>query len=136
MLRMRVTTAVLLAVLVACSDASGQEGDREARLRRASQGLCDAQVHAFEANVRRAAEVFDAESHAFLHELAADLEDVDRAAAADLLEAKQRVERALQDPAGSHPQEVVTLITGLQRALADAAEAAGLPTPLCREGAS
>jgi hypothetical protein len=136
MLRMRVTTAVLLAALVACSDASGQEGDREARLRRASQGLCDAQVHAFEANVRRAAEVFDAESHAFLHELAADLEDVDRAAAADLLEAKQRVERALQDSARSDPQEVVTLIAGLQRTLADAAEAAGLPTPLCREGAS
>jgi len=135
MLRMRITTMALVLALaaVACSD---EVGGREARLQRASQGLCDAQVHAFEANVRRAAAVFDAESHAFLHELAADLEDIDRAAAANLLEAKQRVERALVDPIRSDPQEVILLLAGLQRALGEAAEATGLPAPLCRNGAS
>jgi hypothetical protein len=136
MLRMRITATMLALLLAACSDASGEADGLDARLARASQGLCDAQVHAFERNVPRAAVEFNTEVHGFLHELAAVLGEVDRAAAAGLLEAKQRVERALEDPAGADPQDVVVLITELQRALREGAEAAGLPTPLCREGAS
>jgi hypothetical protein len=136
MLRMRITATLVALALAACSDASGEADGLEARLQRASQGLCDAQFLAFESNVPRAAAVFQGETHAFLHELAADLQETNRAAAAALLEAKQRVERALEDPARAEPQEVVVLITELQRALRDGAEAAGLPTPLCREGAS
>jgi hypothetical protein len=136
MLLMRITATLLALLLAACSDASGEADGLDARLARASQGLCDAQVHAFERNVPRAAVVFDTEVHGFLHELAAVLQDTDRPAAGDLLEAKQRVERALEDPAGADPQDVVVMITELQRALRDGAEAAGLPTPLCREGAS
>ncbi|MGH2696672.1 MAG: hypothetical protein ACRDIW_06745 [Actinomycetota bacterium] len=136
MLRMRITATLLALLLAACSDASGEADGLDARLARASQGLCDAQVLAFESNVPRAASVFDRETHGFLHELAADLEEVDRAAAAGLLEAKQRLEAILADPVRADPQEVVVLITELQRALRDGAEAAGLPTPLCEEGAS
>jgi hypothetical protein len=130
---MRITATLLALTLAACSD---QAGGSEAGLQRASQGLCDAQVLAFESNVPRAASVFDREAHGFLHELAADLEEVDRAAAAGLLEAKQRLEAILADPVRADPQDVVVLITELQRALREGAEAAGLPTPLCREGAS
>ena len=133
MLHMRITATLLALTLAACSD---QAGGSEAGLQRASQGLCDAQVLAFESNVPRAASVFDREAHGFLHELAADLEEVDRAAAAGLLEAKQRLEAILADPVRADPQDVVVLITELQRALREGAEAAGLPTPLCREGAS
>lgn len=133
MLRMRIAATLLALTLAACSD---QAGGSEADLHRASQGLCDAQVLAVESNVPRAASVFDREAHAFLHELAADLEEVDRAAAAGLLEAKQRLEAILADPVRADPQDVVVLITELQRALRDGAEAAGLPTPLCGEGAS
>jgi hypothetical protein len=133
MLRMRIAATLLALTLAACSD---QAGGSEADLQRASQGLCDAQVLAFESNVPRAASVFDREAHGFLHELAADLEEVDRAAAAGLLEAKQRLEAILADPVRADPQEVAVLITELQRALRDGAEAAGLPTPLCGEGAS
>ena len=133
MLRMRITATLLALTLYACSD---QAGGSEAGLQRASQGLCDAQVLAFESNVPRAATVFDREAHGFLHDLAADLEEVDRAAAAGLLEAKQRLEAILADPVRADPQEVAVLITELQRALRDGAEAAGLPTPLCEEGAS
>jgi hypothetical protein len=136
MLRMRITATMLALLLAACSDASGEADGLDARLARASQGLCDAQVHVFERNVPRAAVEFNTEVHGFLHELAAVLGEVDRAAAAGLLEAKQRVERALEDPAGADPQDVVMLINELQRALREGAEAAGLPTPLCREGAS
>ena len=133
MLHMRITATLLALTLAACSD---QAGGSEAGLQRASQGLCDAQVLASESNVPRAASVFDREAHGFLHELAADLEEVDRAAAAGLLEAKQRLEAILADPVRADPQDVVVLITELQRALREGAEAAGLPTPLCREGAS
>jgi hypothetical protein len=133
MLRMRIAATLLALTLAACSD---QAGGSEAGLQRASQGLCDAQVLASDSNVPRAATVFDRETHGFLHELAADLQETDRAAAAALLEAKQRVERILEDPARADPQDVVVLITELQRALRDGAEAAGLPTPLCEEGAS
>lgn len=136
MLRMRIVTTLLALALAGCSDASGQDEGLEVRLARASQGLCDAQVHAFERNLPRAAAVFDAEVHGFLHELAADVEETDRPAAGVLLEAKQRVERALEDPARADAQSVVTLMSDLQRALGDAAEAAGLPTPLCEEGES
>ncbi len=135
MLRMRIAATLVVLALGACSAASGEANGLEARLRPASQGLCDAQVLAFESSVPEAAAVFDAEVHGFLHELAAVLQRTDRAAAAALLEAKQRVERILEDPARAEPQEVVVLITDLQRALRDGAEAADLPTPLCREGA-
>jgi hypothetical protein len=133
MLRMRITATLLALTLAACSD---QAGGSEAGLQRASQGLCDAQVLAFESNVPRAAAVFDRETHGFLHELAGDLQEVDRAAAASLLEAKQRLEAILAEAVRADPQDVVVLITGLQRALREGAEAAGLPTPLCQEGAS
>ena len=135
MLRMRMAALLVLA-LAACSNGRDQgDGGRERRLARASQGLCDAQTVAVEVSVFRAREVFDTEVHAFLHELAADLQETDRAAAGELLEAKQRVEGIL-DEQRAEPQEVIVLIAGLQRALGQAAKAAGLPTPLCREGAS
>ena len=136
MLRMRIATLLLSLGLAACSDASGEADGLEARLPGASQGLCDAQVLAAESNVPDAAGVFDAEVHGFLHELAAVVRGTDRAAAAELLEAKQRVERIFEDPVRAEAQAVVILLSELQRALAGAAEAAGLPRPLCRAGAT
>ena len=136
MLRMRIAALLLSLGLAACSGASGEADGLEARLPGASQGLCDAQVMAAESNVPNATAVFDADVHGFLHELAAVVRQTDRAAAAELLEAKQRVERIFEDPARAAPQEVVVLLSELQRALAGEAEAAGLPRPLCREGAA
>lgn len=136
MLRMRMIATALALALVACSDASGQEGGREARLRMASQGLCDARAQASRSDVPRAAAVFNEEVHAFLHELAADLQEIDRAAAAALLEAKQRVEAVIVDPARSNPDEVAALLADLERALDAAARAAGLGGTVCREAGS
>jgi hypothetical protein len=133
---MRIAALFLSLVLAGCSNASGQADGLESRLPRASQGLCDAQVLVARSNVPGAAAVFDAEVHGFLHELAAAVQRTDRAAAGALLEAKQRVERVFQDPVRADPQDAAVLLTELQRALGGAAEAAGLPTPLCREGAT
>jgi DNA-binding MurR/RpiR family transcriptional regulator len=104
------------------------------RLQAASQGLCDAVVFASQGRVRDSARVFDAETHDYLHELARMLQDVDPAAAADLLEAKERVESVLD--IGADPLAAQDLLVRLQRAVRDAALAADLPTPLCRDGAA
>jgi hypothetical protein len=132
------SSALLIAVTlagVACSEGQADPRPaRERRLQAASQGLCDALFLASQGRIRDAGSVFYAETHAYLHELAAELQETDPAAAAGLLEAKQRVERVLEsgaDPMGAHE-----LLTRLQRALGDAALAAGLPAPLCREGAA
>jgi hypothetical protein len=130
-------TALLLTVALAgasCTDAPAPAAPEENRqLQTASQGLCDAQVLTSEGRIREAASVFQADTHDYLHELARRLQDVDPASAAELLEAKQRVERALaesRDPPGTQD-----LLVRLQRALGDAAAEVDLPAPLCREGA-
>jgi hypothetical protein len=131
-------TAILVAgavAVTACSDGPASASlSEEERLQAASQGLCDAQVLASEGRVRDAASVFQAETHDYLHALAGKLQSDDPAAAAGLLEAKQRVEQALAR--GADPPGTQVLLSELQRALGDAAAAAGLPEPLCREGAT
>ncbi|HEX2024850.1 MAG TPA: hypothetical protein VHH92_00485 [Actinomycetota bacterium] len=136
MTRSIVAFVVVMLSLAACDGQGGAQTDGADadRLQTASQGLCDAQVEASRGRLRDARAIFDAETHDYLHALAARLQQTDRAAAAELLEAKQRVEaafRSARDPTGLHE-----LLVALQRELGDAAEAAGLPAPLCREGAS
>ena len=129
--------AILVAVTLAtaCHDRPASASlSEEERLQAASQGLCDAQVLVSEGRVRDAASVFRAETHDYLHELAGRLQSSDPAAAAGLLEAKQPVEQALER--GADPPGTQALLGRLRRALGDAAAAAGLPTPLCREGAA
>jgi hypothetical protein len=130
-------SALLIVASLACAACTEERADPrpagERRLRAASQGLCDALFLASQGRVRDVASVFYAETHGYLHELAAQLQETDPAVAASLLEAKQRVERALE---GEDPVGTQELLTRLQRALGDAAQAAGLPPPLCREGAA
>jgi hypothetical protein len=131
----RLIAPVILAAMVlawACTEQSPPA--RAPRLQAASQGLCDAVVFASEGRVRDAAQVFDAETHDYLHELARMLQEVDPAATADLLEAKEQVESVLD--IGADPLAAQDLLVRLQRAMRDAARAADLPTPLCRDGAA
>jgi hypothetical protein len=136
----RMAVAVLCAAVLATGcggDGTGEasEGNgRPDRLQVASQGLCDAQLAASEGRVREAEDIFYADSHGYLHELARRLQDTDPAAAAELLEAKQRLESALETSAD--PPGTQQLIIELERALRDAARSADLPVPLCARGAS
>jgi hypothetical protein len=136
----RVATAVLLLSMAgaACSGGEGSDAavpsSHPRRLQAASQGLCDSQVAASEGRLQEAADVFDAETHDYLHDLARMLRDIDPRATAELLESKQRVETIFQN--SRDPVEAQDVLVALQRALRDAAEAAGLPAPLCREGAT
>lgn len=132
---------VAIAAFAMAGCAGGDQGaiaggsSRQQRLDRASQGLCDALVAASEGRVEEAAEVFDRETHDFLHELAGALSEEHRAVAASLLRAKQRVEAAFEDPVRGDPP-VADLLGQLQGALGEAADAAGLGPPLCREEAA
>lgn len=126
----RILVLILLGAVLLASCAEPQAAPpEEPRLRGASQGLCDAAALASEGRVGEAGEVFDAETHDYLHELAGMLQEVDPAAAAELLEAKQRVESALAD--GDDAAGTEDLLAKLQLALQDAAEAADLPRTPC-----
>lgn len=129
----RILVLILLdAVLLAsCAEPRASAPPEEPRLRAASQGLCDAEALASEGRVAEAGEVFDAETHDYLHELAGMLQEVDPAAAAELLEAKQRVESALAD--GDDAAGTEDLLGRLQLVLQDAAEAADLPRTPCAQ---
>lgn len=113
----------------ACTEEPAAIPPGEQRLRTASQGLCDAEVLASQGQVREAEQIFDSATHDYLHELARMLQEVDPAAAAELLEAKERVEAALLDPGDAEGTE--ELLVELERALQDAAQAADLPRTRC-----
>jgi hypothetical protein len=123
--------------LVACSPAEparttepiGQAEDL--RLQIAFQGLCDAATLAQAGEVQPAADMFQDRSHEYLHELADRLSMTDRAAAARLLESKERVEAAIADPSTASPPQVSALITALEAELASAAQTLGMSRPVC-----
>lgn len=137
MIRMAIVALATGIALVGCSGGNdrGEGREPQSRLQRASEGLCKAQVRAADGDVQGAADVFQAETHDYLHELAGILQQRDRPAAAALLVIKQRVEEALRFPARADSSQVLELLLNLQRTFIDAAEAAGLPRPLCRTGA-
>ena len=101
----RVKIAVLFLVLTAaCGPSDSDSGrtirvdDREvsvALLQEAARALCTGRDQA-QADVKQAFSTFYDRSHDVLHTIASALEPVDRAAAARLLEQKQRVEEDLQ----------------------------------------
>lgn len=74
-------------------------------------------------------------AHDGLHSLARELQDTDqRAAAGDLLEAKQQVEAAFADD--PVPGDLTRRLDQLLTATADALVASGQPRPTCHEGTS
>ena len=97
----------------------------------AFQGLCDARTLAEAGDVQSASDTFQGRAHAELHSLADRVAATDRDAAADLLEAKQRVEAALGSPATADPTAVAAGLLTLQDQVGNAAESLGLDRPVC-----
>ena len=96
----RLSVAISLVVLASACTGTDQSADSPARRsldpQAAVTGLCEAQSLASGGGLDQARQVFQDQSHAYLHQLAAELQERDRSLAAELLEAKQQVERALQ----------------------------------------
>jgi hypothetical protein len=102
MTRVLLTGLALTVALAACDDdGSSAPASRWAR---AVAGLCASAGDARAGDVDDARDTFFDQSHDDLHELADEVADDDRAAAADLLEAKEAVEA---DFAGSTPADVL-----------------------------
>ena len=95
----RPVVAVLLLLAVACGDDQPADPLVDAHV-----ALCEAADRPDEARA-----LFFDRSHEALHEVARRLDDVDRAQAAALLEAKQRVESGLDSPRPSLPADLTRL---------------------------
>ena len=87
--------------------------------------LCDAVRAARDGDLDEAEDIVLGRAHDRLHELAAEVSDLDRTVAAALLEAKQRVEADLTNPSDELQRHLEDLVA----ATADAVAAAGRPRP-------
>jgi hypothetical protein len=123
-----------VALLGACQNGDrGAEPTPDAPGRPAAgsaaiEGLCRIEDEGL-ADRDRASAIFYDRAHDALHELAAEVEDVDRAAAARLLVAKERVEQALGgDPL---PETFLDELRALRRAVAETLDALGEEAPGC-----
>jgi hypothetical protein len=129
---------MLMVAGAGCADgADRSRSPQEVRLREAAQGLCEAEALARGGELDAARARFYDRSHVFLHEMAALVTERDPQIVAALLEAKQRLESALErtpdvgaDPDGA---EVADLFAEVGSALGAAARAAGLAEPVCRK---
>ncbi len=123
MTRALVLGSVLAVALTGCGDDGSSSP--ASRWTRAVAGLCAAADEARAGDVDDArATVFD-QSHDDLHELADEAAGDDRAAAADLLEAKESVEADLEDPSASLADHLDTLVDATRVAI----RATGAPVP-------
>jgi hypothetical protein len=95
----------------------------------AVEGLCEAETLASGGLLSEARRVFQDQSHAYLHTLAAQLQERDRALAAQLLETKQEVESSLQGAA--NPEVLSVQIGGLRAVVESAVAVVGLTNVGC-----
>jgi hypothetical protein len=130
------TSAILLVVSASCGGGNGAEPTdlpsgslgvvTPADAREAVLGLC-ASVGSLDDDPVGAEEAFTDRSHDELHVIAAALQEVDREAAADLLEAKQRVEAGFAGPDGPSAEEMESLIAATRVGL----DVLSIETPSC-----
>jgi hypothetical protein len=129
----RLGVAISLVVLASACTGTDQKADSPAPRSRGPQaavtGLCEAQSLASGGGLDEARQVFQDESHAYLHQLAAELQERDRSLAAELLEAKQQVERALQ--AGGDAELLSDLISRLRVVVEAALASMGMANVGC-----
>jgi hypothetical protein len=129
----RLIVAVGIVVLAAsCTGNEEKRAPTAAQSREpqvAIEGLCEAETLAAGGLQSEARGVFQNQSHAYLHELAAQLEERDRVLAGQLLEAKQEVEVALQK--GSDPETLALRIGALRAVVESAVAVVGLTNVGC-----
>jgi hypothetical protein len=129
----RVIAAFALICLAAGCTQADKEADSTAQGSSDPQvavtGLCEAQSLASGGGLEESRQVFQDQSHAYLHQLAAELQERDRSLAAELLEAKQQVERAFQ--AEADPELLTDLIVQLREVVEAALASMGMAKVGC-----
>ena len=111
-------TAVAASFAVAALSFEQNESSPTVGASAVHVAICDALNEARAGDAAAASRIFTNQSHDGLHELAADSAEQDRAVAADLLEAKQKVEAALIGPAPQLAADLERLEPTVRRALA------------------
>ena len=122
------TRALLAGIALAVAlTGCGDDGSSApaSRWARAVAGLCAAARHARAGDVDDARTTFFDQSHDDLHQLADETAGDDRAAAANLLEAKETVEADLEDSSGSLADDLDILVETTRAAI----RATGAPVP-------
>ena len=127
---MRSIALIVLAVLGACSEAEQPPAPRSenAVFVELVSDLCSAITLAEQGDVDGAERIFENEIHGLLHDLAAEIEESDREATADLLVAKNSVEAAFSS---GERNSLETELTGLAESLSVALTALGIDNSGC-----
>lgn len=131
--RLAAITLAAALTLAACSSETQVApnpagGELAEHARRALDGLCTIEGELTQ-DLEGASGAFYDRAHDSLHEIAAAVEEVDRAVAAHLLVAKERVEEDLR--AAALPEAFAEDIAELLGATRDALVALDLPVPDC-----
>lgn len=127
MRRARIASVVLGASVLFAACGGGSDESPKPTGAVSFAGLCAARDAASEGNLAGAKATFD---HGPLHALAAEAEKTDRAAAADLLENKEKVE-SLSNKDDIEPREFRDALDKLITATRGAQRAAGEPETNC-----
>lgn len=124
-----------LVLLGACETGetfeTGASTAERARFLAAMDGLCQTQAFAELKQYSSARQTFTDQSHQYLHDIAARVQDREADIAGTLLEAKQQVETGLKDPSFYGTEEVVRRLVALQEAVGRAGAHLGLPEAGC-----
>lgn len=126
---------VAVGIVVLAASCTGSEEKRAPTAAQSSgpqvaiEGLCEAETLAAGGLQSEAQRVFQDQSHAYLHELAAQLQEQDRVLAGQLLKAKQEVEVALQER--SDPETLALRIGALRAVVESAVAVVGLTNVGC-----
>jgi hypothetical protein len=111
-----VALASVVATLAFATACDGNGGD-SSRWSATVAGLCTAADQVRTGDTSDARRTFFDESHDTLHRLADDVTERDRAAAATLLEAKERVEAGLEAESPTLPDDLDALVAATRAAV-------------------
>lgn len=108
-----IAMVVVVAGVTACSGGS----DRSDGYQSAASGLCEATTRAEEGDIEGAEARFYDTVHQSLHDLAAEVSEVDRVTAARLLEAKEAVESGFDNEPAGLGETLRSLISAVDESL-------------------